>query len=109
MNVAIYCASVPALKPIFTPRRLWEHRHKNKYRYQGRDDLLYDGNGKKDHLKRGASNVMGRADLQVLELAALSPLERSRMELSSRDDVEEGPVEEGAQKGEPSTKCEDIV
>lgn len=43
VNVAILCASVPALKPIFTPHCIRDRRRKNQYRYRGRDESSYGG------------------------------------------------------------------
>ncbi|KAK2599699.1 hypothetical protein N8I77_011431 [Diaporthe amygdali] len=42
INVAILCASVPALKPIFTPRRLQEFRNGRRYQHRPQDKLDYD-------------------------------------------------------------------
>lgn len=54
-------------------------------------------------MSRGASNMTGRADLQhVLDLSALSPLERSGTETSSRNGAEDI-VDGDDQPGEPST------
>ncbi|KUI53466.1 hypothetical protein VP1G_00890 [Cytospora mali] len=95
VNVAILCASVPALKPIFTPHHLRELRRRNQYRYRGRDDSSYGGNSNKDQISRKRSNATGRADLY--DLSTLSPHDRSnagspngdRMD-NTVDDCDEG-------------------
>ncbi|KUI69605.1 hypothetical protein VM1G_05541 [Cytospora mali] len=75
VNVAILCASVPALKPIFTPHHLRELRRRNQYKYRGRDDSSYGGNSNKDQISRKRSSATGRADLY--DLSTLSPYDRS--------------------------------
>ncbi|ROW03068.1 hypothetical protein VMCG_05745 [Cytospora schulzeri] len=74
VNVAILCASVPALKPIFRPHRLRELRRKNQYKYRGREDSSYGGYSHEGRLSRGVSNVTGGAD--PFALPTPSPDER---------------------------------
>ena len=63
-HIAILCASVPALKPIFSPRRLRElsHRGPQKYQYHGSERTGTNsgsGSGNKSRNDNQTNNVYG--------------------------------------------------
>lgn len=75
VNVAILCASVPALKPIFTPHHIRELGRKHRYQYHGRDRLSDGSYSYKSRSSRSGSNATGPSD--PFELEASSAYERS--------------------------------
>lgn len=73
INVAILCASVPALKPIFTPHRLQEFRNGRKYQYRPQDKL--DSESQRTMFSRKRSHPELYPD--SIDLTKMSAFDRS--------------------------------
>jgi hypothetical protein len=73
INTAILCASVPALKPLFTPHRLQEFRNGRKYQPRPEDKL--DSSSQKSMFSRKRSHPELYPD--TINLTGLSALDRS--------------------------------
>lgn len=73
INTAILCASVPALKPLFTPHRLHEFRNGRKYQHRPQDKL--DSESQRSIFSRKRSHPELYPD--TIDLTKLSALDRS--------------------------------
>ncbi|KKY39304.1 putative integral membrane protein [Diaporthe ampelina] len=73
INVAILCASVPALKPIFTPHRLQEFRNGRKYQHHPQDNLGSENQGNVFSRKKSHPELYP----DTFDLTKLSALDRS--------------------------------
>ncbi|KAI3394514.1 hypothetical protein diail_2603 [Diaporthe ilicicola] len=73
INTAILCASVPALKPIFTPHRLKEFRNGRKYQQHPSDKLEYGSQAGGFSRKRSHPELYPES----FDLAKLSAMDRS--------------------------------
>lgn len=73
INVAILSASVPALKPIFTPHRLQEFRNGRKYQHRPQDKL--DSDSQRSAFSRKRSHPELYPD--TFDLTKLSGVDRS--------------------------------
>lgn len=67
VNTAILCASVPALKPLFTPHRMRDFRRQEHYRFQGDDPLSTDSQSQiqKRPFSRKQSSASAYPDLEM--------------------------------------------
>lgn len=84
INVAILCASVPALKPIFTPHRLQEFRNGRKYQHHPQDKL--DSDSQRSAFSRKRSHPELYPD--TIDLTKLSAVDRnSTASLGGKDEV----------------------
>lgn len=72
INTAILCASVPALKPIFTPHRLQEFRNGRKYQHYPQDKLGSDGQSNAFSRKRSYPELYP----ETFDLTKLSAVDR---------------------------------
>ncbi|KAJ4415021.1 hypothetical protein N0V82_007603 [Gnomoniopsis sp. IMI 355080] len=72
VNTAILCASVPALKPIFTWRKVQNFRHPNKYPGRMDDSIGSDGTAKPDIFHRKPSDASLYPHLETVNLTHLS-------------------------------------
>lgn len=57
VNTAILCASVPALKPLFTPRRLRDIRRPNQFVFHGPNDDPFDISSKSSKASKGSKGA----------------------------------------------------
>lgn len=73
INTAILCASVPALKPLFTPHRLQEFRNGRKYQHRPHDKM--DSDSQRTIFSRKRSHPELYPD--TIDLTKLSALDRS--------------------------------
>lgn len=73
INVAILCASLPALKPIFTPHRLQEFRNGRKYQHRPQDKL--DSESQRSAFSRKRSHPELYPD--TFDLTKLSAFDRN--------------------------------
>lgn len=100
VNTAILCASVPALKPIFTPERIREFRRQKKApAYRGPNDDPFDihGNGSGPY-SRKPSNASLYPDLEVYDLDKVSARSHSPTGLSHFDDNLRFPTQKSSNK-----------
>lgn len=88
VNTAILCASVPALKPVFTPQRIRDFRRRNKFHLHVADDDPLDVDSKRSGSGSGSSSAGGGIrkpsnaslypDLEVEIISLTSKVSRSR-------------------------------
>lgn len=74
VNTAILCASVPALKPLFTWKKVQEFRHPNKFSGRSDDPLDSDSqhNNKNGGFHRKPSDASLYPHLETVNLTQLS-------------------------------------
>lgn len=84
VNIAILCASVAALRPLFTPKRLLQVRGRKRFQCQNQGKLQHDSSsglenqdgGNEVGYSRKPSNTSLYPDLETYSLTTTSP-ERS--------------------------------
>lgn len=74
VNTAILCASVPALKPIFTPQRMRAFRRRNQFHFHRQDDTSFklDSQSNRGAFSRKPSNATLYPDLETFNLTKIS-------------------------------------
>lgn len=85
INVAILCASLPALKPIFTPHRLQEFRNGRRYQHRPQDKL--DSESQRSAFSRKRSHPELYPD--TFDLTKLSAFDRNSTASLGGTDKEE--------------------
>lgn len=102
INVAILCASLPALKPIFTPHRLQEFRNGRKYQPRPQDKL--DSESQRSAFSRKRSHPELYPD--TFDLTKLSAFDRNSTASLGGSDKDE--VVFSKAWVPPNSKIEDI-
>lgn len=110
VNTAILCASVPALKPIFTWKKVQDFRRPHKYSPRGVDPHSLDGQNKAGAFHRKPSDASLYPDLETFNLTQLSSSrspprsptwpndQDERRPMSPKRGVQEDDVESGVHK-----------